>query len=60
MIVQSIFEIVMVALVICGLVFESKIADWEKRFFVAIKKKFNEHKASARREKFVVISNDYR
>lgn len=55
MIVRSIFEIILVTLVILGLVFEPRIADWEQKVFAAIKKKLADRKASARRRKFVVV-----
>lgn len=60
MIIQSIFEIILVALVILGIVFEARIAEWEQKIFAAIKRKFNDRKALSRREKFVVISHEYR
>lgn len=60
MIARSIFEFIMVALIIVGLIFEPKLAAWEQKLFASIKKKFNERKALSRREKFTVISNEYR
>lgn len=60
MIIQSIIEFLMVVLAIIGLIYEPEIAKWEQKLFASIKKKFNERRALSRREKFVLISNDYR
>lgn len=60
MIAQTIFEIFLVVLIILGIIFEPQLVEWEEKVFAAIKKKFNDRKALSRREKFTVISSEYR
>lgn len=58
MVVQTIIEIILAALVICGFIFETKIAEWEEKVFSSIKKKFKDYRAELKRKKFVVIESE--
>lgn len=55
MILRTVFEMVMIALIICGFIFEPKLAAWEQKMFARIKTKIQNNKAAAKRKEFVVI-----
>lgn len=55
MVLRIIFESIMVALLICGIIFEPYLVEWEEKMFSKIKKKFKNHKAKTKRKSFVVI-----